>query len=129
MSDAAPSTNVGTEVLFENEVVRVWRMFLPPGASSEVHVHLHDHVFVYANPSRMQARVVGEPTPIAQASDEGFVYYREVGDTGLEPHQLTNVGDTDSTHYIVELLGPSRSATAQPPVHNGRAIEGERIDW
>lgn len=129
MSDVEPSTNVGTEVLFENEAVRVWRMFLPPGASSEVHVHLHDHVFVYANPSRMQARVVGEEDPISQPSDEGFVYYREVGEAGLAPHQLTNVGDTDSTHYIVELLGPSRSRTPQPPVHNDRLIEGERSDW
>jgi hypothetical protein len=129
VSDSEPTTDVGTEILFENEVVRVWRMFLAPGASSDVHVHRHDHVFVYANPSHMRADVVGEEDPIRQPADEGFVYYREVGAAGLPPHQLTNVGSTDSTHYIVELLGESRSRTPQPPEHNGRAIEGEALDW
>jgi hypothetical protein len=129
MRDDEPTTNVGTEVLFENDVVRVWRMALTPGASSEVHVHEHDHVFVYANPSRMRAREVGSDDVIRQPSDEGFVYYREVGDAGLPPHQLTNAGDTESVHYIVELLGDSRSRTAQPPEHNGRVIEGETLDW
>jgi hypothetical protein len=127
--DPAPTTNVGTEVLFENGVVRVWRMFLPPSASSELHVHLHDHVLVYATPSVMEARVEGEDEPIRQPSDEGFVYYREVGQGGLAPHRLTNVGDTDSTHYIVELLGESRSGIAQPPQHNNRLIAGMETDW
>jgi hypothetical protein len=124
-----PTTNVGTEVLFENEVLRVWRMFLPPGACSELHVHLYDHVLVYANPSVMEARVLGEDKPIQQPSDEGFVYYREVGDSGLTPHRLANVGNSDSTHYIIELLGESRSRTAKSPEHNNRLITGPVTDW
>jgi len=129
MSTAQPSENVGTHVLFENDVVRVWRMTLGPGESSETHVHRHDHVFVYANPSFMEASVVGEPGVIRQPADEGFVLYREVGADGLTAHRLTNVGDTTSTHYIVELLGPSRSTDAQPATHNGRLIPGEQTDW
>lgn len=129
MSDEQPTTNVGTDILFENDVVRLWRMRLAPGESSELHRHLHDHVFVYANPSVMEAQVLGEPGRLRQPSDEGFTFYREVGREGLTPHRLTNVGESESTHYIVELLGPSRSEVAQPPVHNGRLIPGHEIDW
>lgn len=123
------TTNVGTEVLFENDRVRVWRMRLAPGASSDLHVHLHDHVFVYANPSVMEAEIPNaDPAHVRQPSDEGFVYYREVGAEGLPPHRLTNAGDTVSVHYIVEMLGESRSATAQPAEHNGRLITGQPSD-
>lgn len=128
-TDQEPTTDVGTELLFENDVVRVWRMFLRPGAASKLHVHLHDHVLVYANASAVEAHVQGEDKPIRQPSDEGFVYYREVGDNGLTPHRLTNVGDVDSTHYIVELLGKSRSRTAQAPQHNNRLLPGTQTDW
>ncbi len=34
MSDEQPTTNVGTDILFENDVVRLWRMRLAPGESS-----------------------------------------------------------------------------------------------
>jgi hypothetical protein len=122
------TTNVGTDVLFENDRLRVWRMALSPGESSDLHVHLHDHVFVYANPSLMQAAVPSDGTTVRQPSDEGFVYYREVGDEGLPPHQLTNIGDTVSVHYIVELLGPSASTAPQPAEHNGRLVDGEPAD-
>ncbi|MCQ8835190.1 hypothetical protein [Streptomyces malaysiensis] len=122
--------SVGTELLFENDVVRVWRMYLHPGEACRPHMHAHDHVLVYANPSLMEAREQGGTGVIRQPSDEGFVLYREVGTAGLPAdHWITNVGDEDSTHYIVELLGPSRSATSQPPVHNGRVISGHAIDW
>lgn len=121
--------NVGSEVLFENEVVRVWRMRLAPGEACQPHVHLHDHLLVYANPSRMLAHVEGSDETIRAPADEGWVFYREVGREGLEPHWLTNEGDTVSVHYIVELLGPSRSAQTRPPVHNGRIIPGLETDW
>jgi len=124
------SRQVGTELLFENDVVRVWRMRLAPGESCSPHMHANDHVLVYANPSKMEAREEGGDGVIRQPSDEGFVLYREVGADGLPAdHWITNVGDTESTHYIVELLGESRSAVAQPPVHNGRVIPGMETDW
>lgn len=123
------NTNVGSEVLFENDRVRVWRLRLEPGATCEPHVHLNDHVFVYANPSHIRAFVEGQENSIRQPADEGFTFYREVGREGLDPHWITNEGDTVSIHYIVELLGPSRSETAQPPVHNNRVIPGHVTDW
>lgn len=40
--------------------------------------------------------------------------------SGLAPHQVTNAGAEPSTHYVIELLGPSAGAQPQPPSHNGR---------
>lgn len=130
MSEQNRNQAVGTELLFENEVVRVWRMFLRPGESCAPHMHANDHVLVYANPSLMEAREAGREGVIRQPSDEGFVLYREVGTEGLPvDHWITNVGSEDSTHYIVELLGGSRTTMAQQPVHNGRLVPGQETDW
>ncbi len=116
MPDQSRNQAVGTELLFENGVVRVWRMFLRPGESCAPHMHANDHVLVYANPSLMEAREAGRDGVIRQPSDEGFVLYREVGAEGLPAdHWVTNVGTEDSTHYIVELLGTSRAKETQRP--------------
>jgi len=48
-----PRTNIGTELLFENEAVRVWSMELAPGEESPYHVHKLDYVYVYVTPSRL----------------------------------------------------------------------------
>ena len=56
-----------------------------------------------------------------ERGEPGLVAFRTVGAEGLPPHQLTNAGTQRSTHYVVELLGPSRKPTEQPLQHNGRA--------
>jgi hypothetical protein len=103
-------------------------MRLAPGESSKVHTHQNDHVFVYANPSAIEATILDGSEPLRQPSDEGFVYYREVGQEGLPPHFIRNVGDTVSVHYLVELLGPSLSQETADGDHNGRFVEGKDSD-
>lgn len=49
-----------------------------------------------------------------------MVAYRVVGATGLAPHAISNVRDSPSTHFVIELLGESVAVLAQPPEHNGR---------
>ncbi len=48
-----PSPSVGTELLFENEVVRVWSMELAPGQQSPYHEHTLDYVYAYVTPSKL----------------------------------------------------------------------------
>ena len=123
------TTDVGSEILLENARFRLWRVQLEPGESTPLHRHVHDYAFVYANPSLMEATVQGSEETIAQPSDEGFAYYREVGRGGIEPHRLTNVGQETSIHYLIEFLDLRRSITPGPPTHNGRVIEGLETDW
>lgn len=119
MSGPETTTAVGTAVLFENEHVRVWEMLLAPGESCQPHRHLHDHVILYAEPATIRAQVEGRP--VIQHVEDGCVSYRAVGPDGLPPHMITNVADGPSRHFIVELLGPSRSDARSSHEHNGRA--------
>jgi hypothetical protein len=113
------TTAVGTEILFENDRVRVWEMLLAPGESCPPHRHVHDHLLLYAEPAEIRATFEGRP--VIQHVEHGCVAYRAVGDAGLPPHSITNVAGTPSRHFIVELLGPSASDQPTALEHNARA--------
>lgn len=89
---------LGSDVLFENEHVKVWRNDLEPGESSDWHHHENNYLFV--------ATVHGDLTV---EHDNG-----EKHDTTLEPgsvvmgqkdsiHQLSNRGDKPYTSVIIEI--------------------------
>lgn len=109
---------VGTTLLFENDRVRVWEMTLAPGQACVPHRHAHDYLMLYPAPARMSSGHAGQE--VVQQLEAGMVAYRTVGAAGLDLHAITNIGEGESTHFIVELLGPSSAATSQPPEHNGR---------
>jgi hypothetical protein len=109
---------VGTMLLFENDRVRVWEMTLAPGQTCAPHRHMHDYLMLYPAPARMASGQEGQE--VIQYLEAGMVAYRTVGAAGLEPHAISNAGQGGSTHFIVELLGPSSAATSRPPEHNGR---------
>ena len=112
------SRNVGNELLFENDRVRVWSMTLEPGESCEYHRHEHDYVYCYTTPSRITVHRNGEPAATREY-DKHFVQYTAVG-AGVE-HHITNVSDIPHNQILIEMKGPSESATPQPPQDNGRA--------
>ena len=112
------SRNVGSELLFENDRVRVWSMTLAPGESCEYHRHENDYVYCYTTPSRISVHRNGEEG-VVREYDEHYVQYTAVGD-GIE-HHITNVNDVPHNQILIELKGPSEAATPQPPQDNGRA--------
>lgn len=116
-SDGDVSTNVGTEVLFENDNIRIWSMTLEPGESSPYHRHLHDYFYIYTTPSHITAHYPDD-SEIARGYQEGFVNYSVVGD-GIE-HHITNTGDERHNQIIIELKGASASQTPLTPENNGR---------
>ena len=109
--------DVGTEVLFENDVVKVWGMELEPGESSPYHRHEHDYFYIYTTPSRIEVHRAGQPDAV-QEYQESFVQYTVVGD-GIE-HSITNVGDIRHHQIIIELNGKSASPVPLSPENNGR---------
>jgi len=111
------SKDVGTELLFENDRVRVWSMELGPGESSPYHHHEYDYVFIYTTPSTIKSNRPGESDTVREFRD-GYVQYTEVG-AGIE-HSITNVSDARHHQIIVELMGPSASSNPLPPENNGR---------
>jgi hypothetical protein len=118
MPEPPATTAVGSEILFENEVVRVWEMVLGPGEACAPHRHVHDHLLIYTEPATIRAQVDGRD--VIQHVEDGLVSYRAVGRDGLPPHSITNAADRPSRHFIVELLGPRASDVATGHQHNGR---------
>lgn len=114
-----PAEPVGTTLLFENDRVRVWEMVLGPGQACEPHRHNHDYLMLYPGPSTIAA-TLDNGRPVIQHLEAGMVAYRVVGAAGISPHAIKNADDAESRHFIVELLGDSAAAAAQPPEHNGR---------
>ncbi len=117
LSAQPPADPVGTSVLFANDRIRVWEMTLQPGETCAPHRHRHDHLLLYPHAATMRRHGhLG-----LQHAEPGLVGYVTVGTDGIGPHQITNAGPEPATHYVIELLGPSATPTAQPLNHNGRA--------
>jgi beta-alanine degradation protein BauB len=119
MSDQ-PTDHVGTELLFENDRLRVWSLVLEPGQEAPRHHHQHDYLFITTAPGRFTVLQDGADGDTS-ACDAGLVEYREVG-PGLH-HGLRNSGSSTYREIIVELKGPSRSPTTREPQDNGRYKE------
>jgi FAD/FMN-containing dehydrogenase len=111
-----PPDRVGTTILFANSRVRVWEMVLQPGETCAPHRHRHDFLLLYPHAAVMRPHA----RPGLEHVVPGLVGYVTVGADGVGPHQITNAGTEPATHYIIELLGPSATPTAQPLIHNGR---------
>ena len=111
------TTNIGTELLFENDRIRVWQMVLQPGEESPLHRHEGDYVFIYTTPSRITAFREGQEA-VTTEHDDGFVQYTSVG-SGIV-HKIRNSGPEVHRQILVEFKGPSVAARPQAPEHNGR---------
>ena len=89
---------IGSHVLFENDVVKVWRNDLQPGESSDWHQHEHNYLFV--------ATVHGDLT-IEHDSGEKHDTSLDVGQVVMGEkdsiHQLSNRGDKPYTSVIIEI--------------------------
>lgn len=95
---------IGTEVIFENDRVRVWEMRLAPGEASAVHRHDHDYMLVQIDGDRIAA----EPEPDTQGPYNeyleaevvkgAFVY---IPKGGIETAR--NVGHEPYRELIIEL--------------------------
>ena len=60
---------IGTEVVFENDRVRVWEMRLAPGEASAVHRHELDYMLVQLEGDRIAA----EPEPDTEGAFDEYL--------------------------------------------------------
>lgn len=99
-SEKQPTQNVGTELLFENNTVRMWSMELAPGEFSPLHRHDLDYVIVYVTPSRISLLRADE-VQTTEDFDDGYVQYIHV--EGSIVHQIRNENTIRHRQIIVEL--------------------------
>jgi beta-alanine degradation protein BauB len=104
-----PSDRVGTELIFENEAVRVWIMDLQPGEESAFHKHLDDYLIVYTTPSKIEVHIPGEAER-TDVFDDGYTAYTNVGDGIM--HHIRNVSTEPHRQVIVELKQSIRQASS-----------------
>jgi quercetin dioxygenase-like cupin family protein len=102
-------------LVLQNEYVRVFEVWLPPGDTTLWHVHLHDGVSV-----RLTDATIEDQPMVGQAKSfrlrRGEVTYGATS-TALT-HQVRNVGETPFRNVYIELLTPhdvsADRSTAQP---------------
>lgn len=95
------STNIGTELLFENDVVRVWDMRLKPGEIMPYHVHRKDYVIIYVTPSRISLMETPPDVKATRNYEDGYVHFVPV--EGETAHQIRNDADIPHRQVLVEF--------------------------
>ena len=88
---------IGTEVLYEDERVRIWEVSLAPGEEQSLHRHLHPYVVICIEPGHNRIT-----TPEGESRDT----HEQPGDfvvLGPAVHRLENVGDTHYRNRLIEL--------------------------
>ncbi|HEY1739663.1 MAG TPA: hypothetical protein VGI86_13180, partial [Acidimicrobiia bacterium] len=103
---------IGTNVVYEDERVRVWRLKLAPGEDSAVHRHDLDHLLIQVSGDRIAA--LPEPDtagpftePIEADVVPSMVTFVPAG--GIETAR--NIGSQQYLEIIVELKAPGRTAS------------------
>lgn len=98
-----PTEQVGTQLMFENDRVRVWDLALAPGESLAKHIHRTDYFFVVESGGLIRFADPDNPADYRDVQFEDdqvtFVPVRE----GKIDNQLTNIGRKRHRNYVVEL--------------------------
>ena len=97
-----PASNpIGTELVFEDEQVRVWRIVLEPGEEAAFHTHLLDYTAISIEGDEIE-RLNGDGSVDRIAVQPGsFTRWHQ----SSRRHGLRNVGTRRFANVIVEVKG------------------------
>jgi len=96
--------DIGTDLLFENDRIRIWQVKLAPGQDSDVHRHELDHVLIQIAGDRIA--VVPEPDsqgPYREYMAADVIPGASIYVTRAGVETARNVGDQPYLEVIVEL--------------------------
>ncbi|PLT29223.1 hypothetical protein [Peribacillus deserti] len=94
--------HIGSELVFENNRVRVWNMTLAPGEKMPAHRHVLDYFWTAVTPGRFLQRN-HDGTTYESSYDAGVTHYYKVEHGEFALHNLENVGDTTMIFTTVEF--------------------------
>jgi len=85
LTAAKYSTDVGTELLFENSLCRCWDFYLKPGGGdpAEVHQHTMDYAFILVAPSRLLGYHPSGELAFDDAGPDGKVVWASIPTGGF----------------------------------------------
>ena len=93
---------IGSNVLFENDQVKVWDLQLQPGENLGVHRHTNDYVLIFVGESTIRGTNADGSTRFVNEMKDGDVVFRTIeGEEDI--HDAHNAGETPSRNFIIEL--------------------------
>jgi hypothetical protein len=104
---AAPTNfDVGTQLWFTNDRIRVWEIRLQPGERAPFHAHARNYFWTVVAAGTARHRT---PDGVVTTSEYavGDTKYTENSPESPALHDLENVGDTEIRFVTVELLDPA----------------------
>ncbi len=100
----APTDQVGTRLMFENDRVRVWDLSLAPGEQLAKHIHRTDYFFIVESGGLIRFQNQDEPSDYHDVQfQDDQVTFRAVGPDGKVDNRLTNIGTKHHRNYVIEL--------------------------
>jgi hypothetical protein len=103
LEEAPSNYDVGTEVWFENDRIRVWEILLQPGERGPFHAHTTNYFWTVVEGSRGLQRFADGTYAIRDYVVGETKYLEHTPETALI-HDLENIGDTPLRFVTVELL-------------------------
>lgn len=100
-----PTGQVGTQVLYEDDRVRVWDLSLAPGESLVKHIHCLDYLYIVESGGLIRFANPDDPAEYKDVQfDDDQVRFHVVGE-GKVDNRLTNIGTKHHRNYVIELKG------------------------
>jgi hypothetical protein len=110
---AQPNGCVGTELLSENERVRIWIIRLKPGERVGFHRHVLDYFWTSVNGGRGRQHLMdGSTVEYSYAPGETRHETYRAGE--FKVHDLENIGDADMIFNTIEFLDSANKPLAIP---------------
>jgi quercetin dioxygenase-like cupin family protein len=94
-----PTQTVGTDLIFEDDEVRVWMLHLAPGEATAWHFHDCDYTFVVTRAGTVRCEYEDGSHELQDGDRLGHAEHRMRD----PPHRLVNVGVSVYQNVVVEL--------------------------
>src|ERR1700752_1237882 len=94
-------------LIFSNDQVRVFNVEIPPGSSTQVHVHRHDYVSISLGAAQIRNAVQGK-APVEVKFKDGDTRFA----AGSFSHAVTDLGEQPFHNLTIEYLQDDKLRSA-----------------
>ena len=109
----APNGCVGSELVSENDRVRVWTIRLKPGQRFGFHRHVLDYFWTAVSGGRGRQHLMDGST-VEYTYQPGETRHEHYGTGEFKVHDLENLGDKELVFMTVEFLASANQPLAIP---------------